>query len=84
MAVCVCVEGVGECRRLRAFWSMTGLSGSSAVGEGSVAELPIDTPLELADIGCEIGIDNEADRGAGSAGSSSESDSSSHCPLVLS
>ena len=64
---------------------MMGLSGRSAVvGGGAVGELPMDTPLELAEMGCESGIDSVAERGAGSAGSSSESDSSSHCPFVLS
>lgn len=57
---------------------MMGLSGKSAEGDGTVGELPMDTPLELAEMGCDNGIDSVADRGAGSAGSSSESDSSSH------
>lgn len=55
-----------------------GVSGKSMLGDG--ADDPRDTPLEVAEVGCG---DREADC-SGSAGSSSESDSSSHSPFDLS
>ena len=94
IAVCVCVEGVGECRRLNVRRESSGVSSRS----GEATLLVVVLPLDMADGGstgegaaeeaAEEDVDSrerghdvaEDDAVTFWAGSSSESLSSSHFP----